>query len=334
MTSFLKQDEFAQNLLSSLREAGTICLTTHINPDGDGLCACLALKRILEHLGYKADFIVDDLNLDRYDYLNIFEHVTIDNVQLDYDLVIVIDLHDYQRLGSRIHLTRTANKIIVIDHHEIQDDMMDCTFAWVDSNAVCTGWMLHEIFRNLIQALPAEDKSYVGMCLYTTLLNDTNNFTNANTDKNAYRFAADICDYGVKPFLVHRLFMASRTPAEMKLIGHVLDTIEMYEADRILFMHSTVQMLQDLNLSTEATSNLNRLVQHVKGVETTVYFREEEDGSFRLSLRSRTVDVHAIAVKYGGGGHLQASGCHLSGSLEEVKSLMLSELRSARQLSK
>jgi len=332
MTSFLEQKEFAENLLPGLKDAKSICLTTHINPDGDGLCACLAMKRILSHLGYKADFIVDDLNLDRYEYLQIFDHVIVDEPQLNYDVVIIIDLHDYQRLGTRIHLTQTASKVMVIDHHEIHNDMMECTFAWVDSKAVCTGWMLHEIFRNLIQALPCDDKSYVGMCLYTTLLNDTNNFTNSNTDRLAYEFAADICNYGVKPFLVHRLFLASRSPAEMRLIGLVLATIEMLENDTILYMHSTMQMLIDNDLTNEATSNLTRLVQNVRGVETIVYFREEEAGKYRLSLRSKNLDVHAIAVKYNGGGHLQASGCFMQGSLQEIKTKALAEILAARKL--
>ncbi|MFO7659726.1 MAG: DHH family phosphoesterase [Candidatus Cloacimonadaceae bacterium] len=332
MTCFLEKKEFAENLLVSLREAKSICLTTHVHPDGDGLCACLALKRILHSMGYQADFVVDDLNLDRYDYLQVFDHVTVDNEQMNYDLVIVIDLHDYQRLGSRLHLVKSASKVIVLDHHEIQNDMMDCAFAWVDSKAVCTGWMLQEIFQNLIQALPAEDKSYVGMCLYTTLLNDTNNFTNANTDKNAYEMAAQICTYGVRTFLVHRLFMALRTPAEMILIGHVLSTIESFDGERILFMHSTLQMLQELGLTPESTSNLSRLVQNLKGVETTVYFREEEEGSYRLSLRSKTINVNAIAVKYDGGGHLQASGCYIKGSLQKVKDIIKAEILSAQKL--
>jgi len=332
MICFLEKEEFASKLLTALREAKSICLTTHIHPDGDGLCACLALKRILLNMGYQADFVVDDLNLDRYDYLHIFEHVIVDNERLKYDLVLVIDLHDYQRLGSRLHLVRSADKVVVIDHHEIQNDMMDCAFAWVDSNAICTGWMLHGIFQNLIQALSAEDKAYVGMCLYTTLLNDTNNFTNSNTDKSAYEMAAQICDYGVKTFLVHRLFMASRTPAEMILIGHVLSTIEYLENGRILFMHSTLQMLKELGLTPEATSNLSRLVQNLKGVETSVYFREEEQGKYRLSLRSKTINVNEIAVRFGGGGHLQASGCYIKGSLREVKDIIKTEILSARKL--
>lgn len=126
--------------------------------------------------------------------------------------------------------------------------------------------------------------------------------------------------------------MSSRTASEMRLVGLVLATVETLENDRILFMHSTQQMLKDNGLTNEATSNLTRLVQNVKGVETTVYFREEETEQYRLSLRSKTLNVHEIAVKYNGGGHLQASGCFMSGTLAEVKAIIIKEILAAQKL--
>jgi len=231
-----------------------------------------------------------------------------------------------------VHLVRKAEKVFVLDHHEVHDDMIDCDCSWIESHAVCTGWMLQEMFRDIIDKMSEEDKLFVGMCLYTTLLNDTNNFTNANTDKHAYELASSILNYGVIPHLVYRLFMLSRTPAEMKLVGQVLSTIENYDEGRILFMHSTNAMLAENDLDKEATSNLTRWVQNLKGVETIVYYREEEANLYRLSLRSKIINVHAIAVKYNGGGHLQASGCNIKGSLPELKKLMLEEIHSADKL--
>ena len=332
MLTISKAKQCEETLFAEIKTAKSICLTTHINPDGDGLCSCLALKRILSYLGFSADIIVDDLSLDRYSYLNADKYVIEDNVSLKYDLVLVIDLHDYQRLGSRVHLVRKAEKIFILDHHEVHDDLMDCTCSWIEPHSVCTGWMLFELFRHVIDEMSDEDKLYVGMCLYTTLLNDTNNFTNANTDKHAYELASAVLKYGVIPHHVYRLFMLSRTPAEIRLVGQVLSTIEHYDDGRILFIYSTNAMLAENNQDKEATSNLTRWVQNLKGVDTIVYYREEEANLYRLSLRSKIINVHAIAVKYNGGGHLQASGCNIKGSLPELKKLMLEEIRNADKL--
>lgn len=324
--------QFKENLLQEIAKVKSFCLTTHVNPDGDGLCACLALKRILKNMGYEADIVVDDLQLDRYDYMQVYDNVIVNSTDLKYDLVMVIDLHDYQRLEGRLHLAKNAQVVCVLDHHEIENDMMECSFSWVQSSAVCTGWMVFDLFKEEINHLSTEDKVYVGTCLYTTLLNDTNNFTNANTDAHAFALAQAVCDYGVKTFQVYRNYMTSRSPSEMRLIGQVLSTIKYYEQNSILFMHSTLAMLAENNLDTDATSNMTRWVQDLKGVQTICYFREEETGQYRLSLRSKTVNVHSIAIKYNGGGHIQASGCNCSGTLREVEELMLAEIKNAESL--
>lgn len=327
-----KAKEFAEQILSAVESANTICLTTHVNPDGDGLCTCLALKRILQYLGYTADFVVDDFNLERYLNVQIIDNAILDNDSLAYDLVIIVDLHDYQRLGSRIHLADKAQKVFILDHHEIDKDLMKCTDCWIDSKAVCTGWMLYVMFKDIIDTMPDADREYVGSCLYTTLLNDTNNFTNANTDENAYELAAAVCRLGVKTYQVYRQFMISRKPMEMRLLGQVLSTIELLENGRVLFMDSSQDMLKQNGLDKDAISNLTRWVQDLKGVDTVVYFREDEIGKYRLSLRSKTINVHAIAIKYGGGGHLQASGCSIEGNLPEIKKLILEEIISSDKM--
>ncbi|MBM4399654.1 MAG: DHH family phosphoesterase [Candidatus Cloacimonetes bacterium] len=327
-----KAIEFGSRMLSEIQTAKKVCLTTHIHPDGDGLCACLAVKRIFRHLGVDADFVVDDLNLDRYAFLQVYDNVKAFDKDMQYDLVFVIDLHDYQRMGERLQLVKTADKVFVLDHHEIEDDMMDCAANWVDSDAVCSGWMLYEMFKAEISKMAAEDKVYVGNCLYTTLLNDTNNFTNANTDANAYDLAKAVCEYGVKSYQIHRKYMDTRTPPEMRFIGQMLSTLETYEQGTILFMDSTLAMLKENNLDNDATSNMSRWVQDLKGIETIAYFREEAPEVYKLSLRSKIKNVHSIAVKYGGGGHIRASGCSFKGSLNEAKKVMLSEILNAEKL--
>ena len=65
MINLSKAKQCAQTLLEEISQARTVCLTTHVNPDGDGLCSCLALKRILQHQGYEVDIVTDDLSLER-----------------------------------------------------------------------------------------------------------------------------------------------------------------------------------------------------------------------------------------------------------------------------
>lgn len=322
-------NEFYRILMLEIGKAASIGMTTHAYPDGDGLCVCLALKRILARQGRVSDIIMDNLDLHRYDFLQALEHVRTDSPELRYDLLLVIDVHDRVRLNRRYHLLESARTVIVLDHHEVDDDLIECTHHWIDSSAVCTGWMLHALFGPEIENLGKEDRLYIGNCLYASLLNDTNNFINANTGLQAFDLALAVCRHGVSPADVYKVFMNERTPVEKRLEGQILATLEQVDNGRIVFMHSTLEMLRVNGLGPEATSNLTRLIQDLKGVETAVFFREEHPLRYRLSLRSKTIDVHHIAVRNGGGGHKEAAGCHLDGTLEAVKSMILQELQAA-----
>jgi phosphoesterase RecJ-like protein len=334
MINMLQAKQCGEKLLAEIGEAQTICLTTHMNPDGDGLCSCLALKMILQHLGFRVEIVVDDLSLDKYSFLQVYDHVLTYDSSLKYELVFIIDLHDETRLGSRMELISKARKVFVIDHHEVQDDLVKCDCCWIEPKAVSTGWMLHEMFRDTIKSLPADVKKYVGDCLYTTLLNDTNNFVNANTDRHAFELAAETYDYGVNPSELYRIYLTSHTAPEMRLLGQIFSTIELHDEGKILFVDSSLKMLEMNGLDQEATSNFTRWVQDLKGVDSVVFFREESVGLYRLSLRSKVCNVHNIAVKYGGGGHIRASGCSLQGTLPEIKQTVLQELHQADRLVK
>ncbi len=325
----LCDSEFQAELKDKIKSAQSVCLTTHVNPDGDGLCACLAVKRIFRNLVPKVEFVVDDLELERYDFLHVQSEVITLEEAGNYDLVLVIDLHDSNRLGTRIKLAQTAKTVLIIDHHEIKEALLPADFAWIDPSLVCTGWMVHYLFQSEIANLTSEDKLFVGKCLYTTLLNDTNNFVNSNTNKQAFELAAKTVEYGANPAEISESYLEAHTAAEMKLIGTILLTLETMQNGKIAIMHCTREMLQQYGLGPEATSNLTRLIQNLKGVEAAVFVREESSDYYRLSLRSKTIDVNKIAVKFGGGGHIRASGCHLKGSLTEVKQLILNEIMQA-----
>ena len=55
------------------------------------------------------------------------------------------------------------------------------------------------------------------------------------------------------------------------------------------------------------------------GVECAMFLTETEFRVFKVSLRSnRRVDVSRVAAFFGGGGHVRAAGCTMSGSFYDV----------------
>lgn len=301
---------------------GSIGIISHISPDGDGFCASLALQYWLQAKGRESHIVTDGDDLDRFRHLIHDSQVHNYQDDMQYDLVFVLDCNSYDRLGERGELVRKARQSILIDHHIAENHFIITDVSHIDTSAASVGTIIFEVLKDSILHVGMPWRGMILDCLYTTILNDTNNFTNANTDARVLHQAAEITAMGAAPHILYKEFFMNHTPAEMKFVGEVLATIETHFSDRVLFIHSTLEMTQRVQIDPEAFMSVTRYVQGISGLYAIAYFREEEPGKYKVSLRSLKINVNQIAVKYGGGGHKNASGCHMYGSLAEVKATL------------
>ncbi|MDP2173320.1 MAG: DHH family phosphoesterase [Candidatus Cloacimonadaceae bacterium] len=316
-------------ILSQLKPELKIAIMSHVNPDGDGFCASLALQRLIARLGFESMIVIDEGNLDRFSFL--MKDCSIEKYRqsMVFDLLFVLDCNSRNRLGERYSLVKAANTTVLIDHHEQEDGTIPVEITFIDQSYVSVGAILFDLFESDIRGLEDEDRIHIGNCLYATILNDTNNFTNANVNPSVFRIAGEINSLGIAPHALYKDYFLNQSAYEMRYVGEVLSTIELHHKDRILYMHSSIKMLEHNDLDSEAVMNITRWVQGVKGLDVIVYFREEETDHYKLSLRSLKLDVNKIAVSFGGGGHKNAAGCQVKGSLDEVKTLIKKILVSA-----
>ncbi|MDZ4122077.1 MAG: DHH family phosphoesterase [Candidatus Cloacimonadaceae bacterium] len=316
------------------KNAKSVGIMSHINPDGDGFCASLALSHILHKHSIESRIVVDEPVFTKFDYLmsaimdssgKLPRENTIVGFrpEMRFDLLIILDCNSYSRLGDRATLLEYAQQVILLDHHESEGSTISAGVSYIDTTHVSTGVILFQIFGDEIALFEPADRKYIADCLYTTILNDTNNFSNANTNPESYEVSATLCAWGMKPKDMYDAFFQSFTPDEMRYLGNVLSTIETLRDGRILFMHSSLDMLHRNNLETDNLQNTTRWVQGVKGLDAIIYAREEQPGSFRISLRSLKLNVNNIAASFGGGGHKNASGCGIMGTFSEVRQMIL-----------
>ena len=312
-------------LLTSIVKASTIGIVTHKNPDGDGFAASLALKRILKIKNIKAEIILEKKAPIIYDFLNGRQNSKVYNEKLKYDLLILLDCHEKKRLGICSPLVEKAANIIAIDHHP-KRELIEEAATYIDTNSVSVGAILFKMFKNEICRTQDDNLKYLINCIYTTILNDTDNFINQNTDKATFILCAELKELGLDPGKIATNFLFAKTPAQMRFIGQVLSTVETFKNDQILFINSTLQQLEDNGLDQNATSKMTRWLKGTKGVKAIVYFRELEKDTYRLSLRSNFINVNDIAKKYDGGGHTKAAGCEITGKLPDIKEQVLNQL--------
>ncbi|MDD2332454.1 MAG: DHH family phosphoesterase [Candidatus Cloacimonetes bacterium] len=318
--------EIQSKVLNLCERGQSLAIMSHVNPDGDGFCASLALQSIIKAQGIVAEIVVDDLKLDKYKHLIHDATITEYEPDLAYENVIVLDCNNLGRLGERRELIAKAKRVVVIDHHILENDAIPNHYQYIGTHHASVGIILFNAFRTRMDGLDPLIRKQISEQLYTTILNDTNNFTNANTNPEVFEVASCLCAWGIKPKELYQNYFQNHSPAEISFIGEVLYRAETAYHNRIFFMYSTLEMLERYGLGTESTSNMTIWAQGLKGIEVIIYMREEAEDRYRFSLRSPVLNVNQIAVTYGGGGHKNASGCTLHGVFNHVKKEILDKV--------
>ena len=305
-----------------------VAIVTHENPDGDGLAACLALFRCLIEV-YKAQPIIvmdtdfpDFLSFLNRDGIVVHSYEEIKNQH--FDLLIALDCHDELRIDTNSSIYNICTDVIYIDHHEMKEQALHRDRKYyIDASAVSTGAIIHRFLFDYVKQFDKPNQKNYAEYIYTTIVNDTDNFLNTNVDKETYKICSDLLDLGLSPAKLTNKFLYHKSIHYYKYIGDVLSTIELFNDHKLAFYHSTIKMLEDNNQTHEALAKMMRWTKGAYDVEVQVLMQEYEHQDYRISLRSDRFDVSLWAKHFGGGGHKRASGFSLKGSFNEVKTTIL-----------
>jgi len=293
-------------------------VTSHINPDGDAIGSEVGLALFLRALG-KQVLVMNSSEtpevlqfLDPRDEIRVYGEPGTRELLDGVDAAIIVDVNNWEHIG---HISRTLQARALpracIDHHqETTSDFADVTVT--DTTAAATGVLILELIRDSGVSLsrPMAD------ALFAAIITDTGTFRFSNTDARALRAAADLCDAGCNAFEMHRKVFGSKTWGAGRMLGPVLSTLEEAAGGKLAWISATLEMVNNAGATHDDMDGFADLVRTIKGVELVLFFKETLDGDIKVSLRSNgTVDAHAIARHFGGGGHIMASGMRVSGPL-------------------
>jgi phosphoesterase RecJ-like protein len=333
-TALTNISELRKAIFTALDNYDSICLLTHKNPDGDGLSTCFVLQDIFRNRNKEVPIILETTPPESLSFLNANERTTVFKDDLSFSLIFIIDCHIRSRLGICAPLLDKAELIIAIDHHEENEENGDpklrqreADLIYNNPETVSAGAIIYQALKQEILSLPEEVRKEAAKALYVTVINDTNNFLNKNTDPAVFELCAELSRLGIRPYEITKTFLYAKPASYFRFIGETLATITTHEGDKVLFFHSTLQMLADNDLGPDATSKVTDWVKKPQRVEVIVYFREIAAGKYRLSLRSESIDVNQIANKYQGGGHISAAGCEITGTISAIQASILQDIR-------
>lgn len=294
-------------------------ITSHVRPDGDSLGTSLALALALLQIGKTAEVVHRDRRPQTYSFLPHIDLIRLQQkIEESYDAVVLLECENYPRSGLEgVDRFVTIN----IDHHPKNNRYGQ--YNWVNEKAAAVAEMVYE----LISALEVELTPEIATNLFVAILTDTGSFQFSNTSSKTFEIAAELVRSGADPGRISRLVYMNQPLSRLRLLGTLLNSMEIHPSGRIAWIHLTDQMIQDTGAAAGDSEGIANYPLSVEGVVASAFFRQEGKSHFRVSLRSKNaVDVGRVAARFGGGGHLNASGCSLDGSFETVRDQIVTEL--------
>lgn len=319
-----------QDIKNILKSQDHFLLTTHINPDGDGLGSACAMIELLLALGKKVRFVCDSPIPVRFaflDYHHLFQTFDHQDRFEDCEVLIALDTHSIERLGRvGTHAERAGFTTICIDHHPTF--MPFAKHCALDPTACSAGAMIYDLYKEC--GIELNHRAATG--IYTSIICDTGRFSHSSTCQKAHQIAEECLKLGVDPDRMHSRLFQHLSIAEIRVFAKALEKMELYLDNKVVIeqicredceKYSGLMDLEHIDL--DYIHDFNKLIEDV---ECAVLLRELPDNHVRVSLRSKAdLDFGELMKKLGGGGHGKAAGVTLKGSLVEVKQRILELLR-------
>jgi phosphoesterase RecJ-like protein len=295
-----------------IKSKQSFLITTHVNPDGDGLGAESALFLALKKMGKKVQVVNHDPMPKRFGYLAYTPFYKISDSIPEHDVCFVLDAGDFSRIREGVQ-RKEFGTLVNIDHHYSNNHYGD--FNLVMPEAAATG----EVVYRLIQALKVKIDKGIAEGVYTSLVTDTGRFRYSNTNSRIFRLAAELEEAGADISNISEHIFGDTSREAMELNRLALATIQTYENGTIGSMSLTQVDFRKSGASDDDTENLINVVRNLDTVKIAIFLKERPDGQVKISLRSKNgTNVAEIARLFNGGGHAYAAGAVLPGPLDKA----------------
>jgi bifunctional oligoribonuclease and PAP phosphatase NrnA len=305
--------------LASIEGADNVCLACHVNPDGDALGSMLAFALALRALGKPFTASFGDFVVPRI--LRFLPGLDLLTGPAEYpaepEVMITFDAASSDRLGCLSANAGKAGELIVIDHHS--SNTRFGTTHLVDPDAAATASVVAELIARL--GVPLDHD--IALDLYTGLVTDTGSFKYASSTPEVHRLAERLLQTGIRPERV-ALEVWDRAPfGYLHVLSAALGRARL-DADAVggqgMVWTTVTRADRDAEgLPYDLVEGVIDVVRRTDEAEVAVVFKEDDDGAWQVSARSKgRVDIGMACVALGGGGHPTAAGFTLHGDVEHT----------------
>jgi phosphoesterase RecJ-like protein len=300
-------------------------VTSHARPDGDAIGSVLATGALLEQLGCSVDMVLAGpipamfQDLDGIDRIRIASHAGDETCP-----AILLECNSTERTGID---GLDHRRLLNIDHHASGRDF--AALNWIDAGACAVAVMVYRLAAAVPELTITPS---IAEYLYTGLLTDTGGFTYSSTNAEAFAMAYALTLAGADPGQIAQSVLFSNPLSRLRVLGIALSKMQCDGG--VAWTSISDGELTAAGAKSEDCEGIVNALIGVAGIEAAAFFRElHHPSEIRLSLRSKgDVDVARVAEHYGGGGHRNASGVTLPGTLDQLAPGILTQLSGATLL--
>ena len=308
-------------VLDAVRARRRFVVASHARPDGDAVGSQLALAGALRQLGKEA-LVVSRDPLPQYcrSLPGASEVMHTGRVSGDFDAAVVLECGSLERTELD-GLERYF--VINVDHH--LGNTRYGAVNWLDETAAACGEMVFDIVRGLELPLTAA----VAAPLYVAILTDTGSFQHGNVTARTFDICRRIAAAGVSPAAAAADVYQQGSVGKLRLTGALLSGMELQAGGRVAVLHVDDRMLREAGCGIDDLEGLINLPLAAADVQAVLLFKDLED-QLRVSVRSKgAIDVRAVAVAHGGGGHRNASGFSVQRPLDAARRRVVADVAEA-----
>lgn len=303
-----------QDLKEIIANNESFAIISHLNPDGDNIGSIIAMTNYLENLGKKVYPIELDIIPNKFKFIT-------DNIKFykdcnfNVDVLIALDCADRKRLGNIDNLINSCKKIVKIDHHSSGDDYGHLNI--VDSKISSTCELLTEIFLEL----NCDFTKSISTALFMGILTDTGRFLFDSVTSRTFELASFLCSHGAKKEILMNMMFQSESLSAKKAQLDILKDATFYYDSKLVILRQDLELLDKYNVSETDIENVINYFRESSEVCAVALIKEVSKDNYKISLRSKgNINVCEIAKKYGGGGHINASGFKIEAPFKIVES--------------
>ena len=310
-----------------LRQAESICVLGHISPDGDCAGSTLGVYNYIENicekdgLRKKVKVYLEELS-DKFAYLPGYSGISHDTEEKEsYELAVVCDCGDFGRLGKYMRYAKEAKSVFCADHHITNSGFGDNSVIKPDASSTCE--VVYDLFDEVYI-----DKD-VAECIYTGIVHDTGVFRYSCTSGHTMSIAGKCMDKGIDFGSIIDDSFFSMSFQQKKILAKVLTDSVLSEDGKIVTAYVNSADMKAFSVGKKDMDGIIDELRTTGGVLCAIFMYQMINGQYKISMRSNTdeLDVSTVAAFFGGGGHVRAAGCSLSGKPEDIIAKLTERIR-------